>query len=52
VVRRIVDRLDAYEYDRLYTLGGDEISHAAKDVVHRSAETHIRWVSEEFDRLT
>ncbi|OBG45981.1 hydrolase [Mycolicibacterium fortuitum] len=52
VVRRIVDRLDGYEYDRLYTLGGDEIDSAAKDVVHRSAETHIRWVSGEFDHLT
>ena len=52
VVRRIVDRLDAYDYDRLYTLGGDEIDSAAKDVVHRSADTHIRWVSGEFDHLT
>lgn len=52
VVRRIVARLDAYDYDRLYTLGGDEIDSAAKDVVHRSAETHIRWVSGEFDHLT
>ncbi|QZH66607.1 hydrolase [Mycolicibacterium farcinogenes] len=52
VVRRIVDRLDAYDYDRLYTLGGDEIDIAAKEVVHRSAETHIRWVSGEFDHLT
>ncbi|MGV0743246.1 hydrolase [Mycolicibacterium sp. XJ870] len=52
VVRRIVDRLDAYDYDRLYTLGGDEIDSAAKDVVHKSAETHIRWVSGEFDHLT
>jgi len=52
VVRRIVDRLDAYEYDRLYTLGGDEIDHDAKDIVHRSADAHIRHVSGEFDHLT
>ncbi|BDY27914.1 MULTISPECIES: hydrolase [Mycolicibacterium] len=52
VVQRIVDRLDAYDYDRLYTLGGDEIDQDAKGVVHRSAETHIRWVSGEFDHLT
>lgn len=52
VVRRIVDRLDGYDYDRLYTLGGDEIDSAAKEVVHRSADTHIRWVSGEFDHLT
>lgn len=52
VVRRIVDRLDRYDYDRLYTLGGDEIDSAAKGVVRRSAEIHIRWVSGEFDHLT
>lgn len=52
VVQRIVDRLDAYQYDRLYTLGGDEIDSDAKGVVHRSAEAHIRWVSGEFDYLT
>ncbi|WP_208301199.1 hydrolase [Mycobacterium sp. DL440] len=52
VVQRIVNRLDAYHYDRLYTLGGDEIDSGAKDVVHRSADTHIRWVSGEFDHLT
>lgn len=52
VVRRIVDRLDAYEYDRLYTLGGDAVERDAKRVVHRSAESHIRWASGEFDHLT
>lgn len=52
VVRRIVDRLEPFDYDRLYTLGGDEIDHHAKDVVRRSAETHIRWASGEFDHLT
>jgi hypothetical protein len=52
VVRRIVDRLEPFHYDRLYTLGGDEIDHDAKDVVRRSAETHIRWTSGEFDHLT
>jgi hypothetical protein len=52
VVRRIVDRLEPFEYDRLYTLGGDEIDRGAKDVVRRCAETHIRWASGEFDHLT
>jgi hypothetical protein len=52
VVRRIVDQLDAYEYDRLYPLGGDTIDSDAKQVVHRSAERHIRWASGEFDHLT
>ncbi len=52
VVRRIVDRLDGWSYDRLYTLGGDTIDADAKAVVHRSADAHIRWVSGEFDHLT
>lgn len=52
VVRRMVDQLDAYEYDRLYTLGGDTIDANAKQVVHRSADSHIRWASGEFDHLT
>lgn len=52
VVRRIVDRLEPYDYDRLYTLGGDEIDRDAKRVVRRSAESHIRWASGEFDHLT
>jgi len=32
VVRRIVDRLEPFAYDRLYTLGGDEIDRDAKEV--------------------
>ena len=52
VVGRIVARLDTYDYDRLYTLGGDTIDQDAKQVVHRSAESHIRWASGEFDHLT
>ena len=52
VVRRIVDRLEPYEYDRLYTLGGDEIDQNAKEVVRRSAQSHIRWACGEFDHLT
>lgn len=52
VVRRIVDRLNAYEYDRLYTLSGDTIDKDAKQVVHRCATSHIRWANGEFDHLT
>ena len=52
VVRRIFSRLDTYSYDRLYTLGGDTIDHDAKQIVHRSADRHIRWVTGEFDHLT
>ncbi|MBU8817988.1 hydrolase [Mycolicibacterium goodii] len=52
VVQRIVDRLDKYDFDRIYTLGGDEIESAAKDVLRRSAETHIRWARGDFDHLT
>jgi hypothetical protein len=52
VVRRLVDTLEPYEFDRLYTLGGDEINRNAKQVVRRAAESHIRWASGEFDHLT
>ena len=52
MVRRIVDRLEPFDYDRLYTLGGDEVDRDAKGVVRRSAETHIHWASGDFDHLT
>ncbi|WP_024803453.1 hypothetical protein [Nocardia sp. BMG51109] len=52
VVRRIVDTLTPYPYDRLYTLGGDTIDHDAERIVAAAANRHIRWVSGEFDHLT
>jgi hypothetical protein len=52
VVRRIVDALEPYSYDRLYTLGGDTVDRDAKQVVRAAANRHIRWVSGEFDHLT
>lgn len=52
VVRRIVDTLEPYDYDRLYTLGGDTLDHDAKAIVRAAATRHIRWVSGEFDHLT
>ncbi|MBF6331768.1 hydrolase [Nocardia transvalensis] len=50
-VRRIVDGLEPYEFDRLYTLGGDTIDQNAKQIVRAAATRHIRWVSGEFDHL-
>ncbi|MCM6778366.1 hydrolase [Nocardia sp. CDC159] len=50
-VRRIVDTLASYDYDRLYTLGGDTLDHDAKQTVESAATRHIRWVSGEFDHL-
>ncbi|MEU7766661.1 hydrolase [Nocardia sp. NPDC049190] len=52
VVRRIVETLEPYDYDRLYTLGGDTIDHDAKSIVRAAANRHIRWISGEFDHLT
>lgn len=51
-VRRIVQRLDRYDYDRLYSLEGYAVETDAKRVVHRSATRHIRWTSGELDPLT
>ncbi|RDI65611.1 hydrolase [Nocardia pseudobrasiliensis] len=50
-VRRIVDTLAPYPYDRLYTLGGDTLDHDAKTIVEAAAVRHIRWVTGEFDHL-
>ena len=51
VVRRIVVGSNRSTMTGYTLWGGDEIDHA-KDVVRRSAETHIRWASGEFDHLT
>ena len=45
LVRRIVDRLEPYEYDRLYDLTGGVLHSEAKAAVRRSAERYIAWVS-------
>ncbi|MEV2226796.1 hypothetical protein AB0E01_44225 [Nocardia vinacea] len=52
VVRRIVETLEPYDCDRLYTLGGDTIDHDAKGIARAAANRHIRWVIGEFDHLT
>lgn len=51
-VGRLVEDLEAVDFDRLYTLGGDTIERNAHDVVRNAARRHIRWVSGEFDHLT
>jgi hypothetical protein len=40
-VQRLVDGLEALEFDRLYTLGGDAIEHQAHAVVRSAARRHI-----------
>ncbi|HEX3788930.1 MAG TPA: hydrolase [Pseudonocardiaceae bacterium] len=51
LVRRIVDRLEPYEFDRLYALSGGRVSVDAKGAVRRSAARYISWVSGENDHL-
>ncbi|NBH02034.1 MBL fold metallo-hydrolase [Amycolatopsis sp. SID8362] len=51
LVRRIVDRLEPYEFDRLYSLLGATVLGGAKDAVRRSAERYIAWVSGANDHL-
>jgi hypothetical protein len=45
LVQRIVNRLEPYEYDRLYGLTGGVLHSDAKAAVRRSAERYIAWVS-------
>lgn len=51
LVRRIVDALEPYEFDRMYGLAGRAVLAGAKDAVRRSAERYIAWVSGENDHL-
>jgi hypothetical protein len=51
LVRRIVDRLEPYEFDRLYGLLGGTVLTDAKGAVRRSAERYIAWVSGANDHL-
>jgi hypothetical protein len=48
-VERIVDRLEPYDYERLYTLNGGTVDRDAKAVVRRSADRYIGWVRGDFD---
>jgi glyoxylase-like metal-dependent hydrolase (beta-lactamase superfamily II) len=51
LVRRIVERLEPYEFDRLYALAGGVVAAGAKAAVRRSAERYIAWVSGANDHL-
>ena len=51
LVRRIVDRLAPYEFERLYSLLGGTVPTDAKGVVSRSADRYIAWVSGANDHL-
>lgn len=51
LVRRIVDRLAPYPFDRLYSLQGGTVSTDAHGAVRRSAERYIAWVSGGNDHL-
>jgi glyoxylase-like metal-dependent hydrolase (beta-lactamase superfamily II) len=51
LVRRIVDRLDPYQFERLYSLLGGTVLADAKGAVRRSAERYIAWVSGANDHL-
>jgi hypothetical protein len=52
VVRRIAGAVDGLAHDRIYDNFGGTIAADARDVVRRSAERYIGWVSGEFDHLT
>jgi hypothetical protein len=45
LVRRIVDRLEPYQFERLYSLLGGTILADAKAAVCSSAERYVAWVS-------
>jgi hypothetical protein len=51
LVRKIVHRLEPYEFDRLYGLLGGTVLGDAKGAVRRSADRYIAWVSGANDHL-
>ncbi|MDR7300058.1 hydrolase [Haloactinomyces albus] len=51
LVRRIVDRLEPYEFESLHGLAGGTVLSGAKAAVRRSAERYIAWVSGAYDHL-
>jgi glyoxylase-like metal-dependent hydrolase (beta-lactamase superfamily II) len=50
-VRRVVERLEPYAFDRLYDNFGRSVD-GAKAALSRSADRYARWVSGEMDHLT
>lgn len=51
LVRRIVDALEPYPFERLHSLQGDTVAADAHGAVRRSAERYIAWVSGRNDHL-
>ncbi|MEV6239137.1 hydrolase [Lentzea sp. NPDC051838] len=51
LVRRIVERLEPYAFERLYSLLGRAVLLDAKEAVRRSADRYIAWVSGANDHL-
>ncbi|HEY4017909.1 MAG TPA: hydrolase [Pseudonocardiaceae bacterium] len=51
LVRRIVERLEPYSYDRVYSLLGGCVPTDAKNAVRRSAQRYIDWVGGANDHL-
>jgi hypothetical protein len=51
LVRRIVERLEPYPYDRVYSLLGQCVATDAKNAVRRSARRYVDWVSGANDHL-
>ncbi|MFD2080419.1 hypothetical protein SAMN05421678_1254 [Actinopolymorpha cephalotaxi] len=51
-VRRIVDRVEPYDFERLHGNFGAVVEEDAKGAVRRSADRYIGWVSGDFDSDT
>ncbi|HEY4454644.1 MAG TPA: hydrolase, partial [Pseudonocardiaceae bacterium] len=51
LVQRIVDRLEPYEFDRVYSLLGRSVPADAKNAVRRSARRYVDWVGGSHDHL-
>lgn len=51
LVRRIVERLEPYAFDRLYSLLGRSVLGDAKEAVRRSADRYIAWAGGANDHL-
>lgn len=43
-IRKILDAMEPYDYDRLYGSFGQEVDSDAREVVETSLERYIRWV--------
>jgi hypothetical protein len=52
VVERIASHVERFDFDRLYGNFDNVIPTDAREIVRRSANRHIGWVSGDFDHLT